>query len=78
MNLFVIHWPLPGRDLYVDTWRAFIELREQGLARSIGVSNFTPVHIERLFDETGVTPAVNQISRFRAAEAAAAPGRRPG
>jgi 2,5-diketo-D-gluconate reductase A len=61
VDLFLIHWPLPARDLYVDTWRAFIQLREQGLVRSIGVSNFTPAQIERLFSETGVTPAVNQI-----------------
>jgi 2,5-diketo-D-gluconate reductase A len=45
----------------VDSWRAFIALREQGLVRSIGVSNFTPAHVERLFEETGVAPAVNQI-----------------
>jgi 2,5-diketo-D-gluconate reductase A len=61
VDLFLIHWPLPARDLYVDTWRAFIELRERHLVRSIGVSNFTPAQIERLFEETGVTPVVNQI-----------------
>jgi 2,5-diketo-D-gluconate reductase A len=61
VDLFLIHWPLPARDLYVDTWRALIALREQGLVRSIGVSNFTPAQTERLFAETGVTPAVNQI-----------------
>jgi 2,5-diketo-D-gluconate reductase A len=61
VGLFLIHWPLPARDLYVDTWRAFIALREQGLVRSIGVSNFTPAQTERLFQETGVGPVVNQI-----------------
>lgn len=61
VDLFLIHWPLPGRDLYTDTWRAFIHLRDQGLARSIGVSNFTPTQIRRLADETGVLPVVNQI-----------------
>jgi diketogulonate reductase-like aldo/keto reductase len=61
VDLFLIHWPLPGRDLYVDTWRAFIHLQEQGLARSIGVSNFTPPQIERLVAETGVWPALNQV-----------------
>ncbi len=61
VDLFLIHWPLPGRDLYVDTWRAFVHLRDQGLVRSIGVSNFTPPQIERLVAETGVRPAVNQI-----------------
>jgi len=54
-------WPVPQHDRYVDTWRAFIELQEEGLARSIGVSNFQPAHLHRLIDETGVTPAVNQI-----------------
>jgi 2,5-diketo-D-gluconate reductase A len=61
VDLFLIHWPLPARDLYVDTWRAFIALHERGLVRSIGVSNFTPTHIERLVDETGMSPVVNQI-----------------
>ena len=56
-----MHWPLPRLDLYVDSWKAMIDLREAGLARSIGVSNFTPAQLGRLFDETGVMPAVNQI-----------------
>ena len=61
IDLLLIHWPLPQRDEFVSTWRTFIELRERGLARSIGVSNFTPRHLERLIAETGVTPAVNQV-----------------
>ena len=61
VDLYLIHWPLPGLDRYVASWRAFVELRERGLARSIGVSNFTPAHIERIERETGVLPAVNQI-----------------
>ncbi len=61
VDLVLIHWPLPGRDLYVDTWRTFERLQEQGLARSIGVSNFKPAHLERLARETTVVPAVNQI-----------------
>ena len=61
VDLLLIHWPLPQRDEFVSTWRTFIELRERGLARSIGVSNFTPRHLERLIAETGVTPAVNQV-----------------
>lgn len=61
LDLYLIHWPLPMRDLYVDTWRAFIRLREEGRIRSIGVSNFQPAHIDRLLSETGVLPAVNQI-----------------
>jgi 2,5-diketo-D-gluconate reductase A len=61
VDLLLIHWPLPARDEYVSTWRTFIELRDRGLARSIGVSNFTGAHLKRLVDETGVVPAVNQI-----------------
>jgi 2,5-diketo-D-gluconate reductase A len=61
VDLYLIHWPLPRIDKYVDTWRAMIQLREQGLVRSIGVSNFTPAYIERLVEQTGVAPAVNQI-----------------
>lgn len=61
VDLYLIHWPLPKVDRFVDTWRAMIELRERGLARSIGVSNFTRGHLERLIAETGVTPAVNQV-----------------
>jgi 2,5-diketo-D-gluconate reductase A len=61
VDLYLIHWPVPSRDRYVETWRAFIELKEEGLARAIGVSNFQPEHLARIVDETGVTPAVNQI-----------------
>lgn len=61
LDLYLIHWPLPMRDLYVDTWRAFVRLRDEGRIRSIGVSNFQPAHIARLQAETGVLPAVNQI-----------------
>jgi 2,5-diketo-D-gluconate reductase A len=61
VDLFLIHWPLPQVDLYVQTWRAFAELRETGRARSIGVSNFTVEYLQRLIDETGVVPVLNQI-----------------
>lgn len=61
VDLYLIHWPLPRVDLYVDTWRALIRLREDGLVRSIGVSNFTAEQLARLEEETGVLPAVNQI-----------------
>jgi diketogulonate reductase-like aldo/keto reductase len=61
VDLYLIHWPLPRVDKYVDSWRAMIKLREEGLVRSIGVSNFTAEHIERLEKETGVLPSVNQI-----------------
>ncbi len=61
VDLYLIHWPVPKHDRYVDTWRAFVELQAEGLVRAIGVSNFQPAHLERLIEETGVTPAVNQI-----------------
>ncbi|MGW7518194.1 aldo/keto reductase [Streptomyces sp. NPDC054796] len=61
VDLYLIHWPLPARDLYVDTWRAFEKIYEEGRAKSIGVSNFQPAHLQRLFDESGIVPAVNQI-----------------
>jgi len=61
VDLYLIHWPVPAHDRYVDTWRALIELREEGLVRSIGVSNFTERHLERVIAETGVTPVVNQV-----------------
>ena len=61
LDLFLIHWPVPSTDRYVDTWRALIRLRDEGRVRSIGVSNFHPHHIERLVAETGETPVVNQV-----------------
>lgn len=61
VDLYLIHWPVPAADRYVDAWRALIRLREAGLTRSIGVSNFTSEHLERVIGETGVTPAVNQV-----------------
>jgi len=61
VDMYLIHWPTPKRDLFVDTWKAFIRLRDEGRIRSIGVSNFQPVHLERLVKETGVVPVVNQI-----------------
>lgn len=61
VDLLLIHWPLPARDQYVSTWRTFEQLHADGLARAIGVSNFTPAHLERLAAETSVVPAVNQI-----------------
>ncbi|MGW2462072.1 aldo/keto reductase [Streptomyces sp. NPDC001761] len=61
VDLYLIHWPNPRVDKYVEAWRAMIRLREDGLVRSIGVSNFTPEHITRLEKETGVLPSVNQI-----------------
>jgi diketogulonate reductase-like aldo/keto reductase len=61
VDLYLVHWPLPRLDKYVDSWRAMIRLREEGLVRSIGVSNFTEAHLRRLVDETGVVPALNQV-----------------
>lgn len=61
VDLYLIHWPQPKKARYVETWRALIEIRDSGRARSIGVSNFTAEYLQRLIDETGVTPAVNQI-----------------
>jgi 2,5-diketo-D-gluconate reductase A len=61
LDLCLIHWPCAARNLYVDTWRALVFLRDQGAISSIGVSNFNAVQIDRLTDETGVTPVLNQI-----------------
>ena len=61
LDLYLIHWPVPIVDRYVETWRAMIRLRDEGRIASIGVSNFDEDHIQRLIDETGETPCVNQI-----------------
>ncbi|HET7476091.1 MAG TPA: aldo/keto reductase [Dermatophilaceae bacterium] len=61
VDLLLIHWPQPWRDRYVDTWRTFERLLEDGRTRAIGVSNFKPAHLDRLVSETGTVPAVNQI-----------------
>ncbi|WP_375588261.1 aldo/keto reductase [Hoeflea alexandrii] len=61
LDLVLIHWPVPSQDLYVETWKAMIEMRNEGLMRSIGVSNFNADHLARLIAETGETPVLNQI-----------------
>lgn len=61
LDLLLIHWPLPRLEKYVDTWRALVQLQKDGRVRSIGVSNFTPEHLTKIADATGVTPAVNQV-----------------
>lgn len=61
VELYLIHWPVPAWDRYVETWQALVELHRDGRARSIGVSNFQIPHLERIIEETGVVPAVNQI-----------------
>jgi 2,5-diketo-D-gluconate reductase A len=61
VDLYLIHWPAPVLDRYIDSWRALIRLAEEGRARSIGVSNFMIEHLRRIIAETGVTPVLNQI-----------------
>ncbi|MFJ1901225.1 aldo/keto reductase [Streptomyces sp. NPDC088115] len=61
VDLYLIHWPVPAKDAYVDTYRAFEKIYADGRARAIGVSNFLPEHLERLLGETSVVPALNQI-----------------
>ncbi|MDF0512444.1 aldo/keto reductase [Agromyces sp. H3Y2-19a] len=61
LDLYLVHWPTPERDRYVDTWRALERLYAEGRVRAIGVSNFEPAHLERLIAETDVVPAVNQV-----------------
>lgn len=61
VNLYLIHWPVPAKDAYVDTYRAFEKIYADGRAKAIGVSNFLPEHLERLLGETSVVPALNQI-----------------
>jgi 2,5-diketo-D-gluconate reductase A len=61
VDLYLIHWPVPSQDRYVETWKALVELQQEGLTRAIGVSNFQPAHLRRIIDETGVTPAINQV-----------------
>lgn len=61
VDLYLIHWPSPHRGKYVETWKALVRLKEEGRARSVGVSNFMPEHLDRIVGETGVAPALNQI-----------------
>jgi 2,5-diketo-D-gluconate reductase A len=61
LDLLLIHWPNPDQDRYVDAWQGLIALREAGVVRAIGTSNFKPTHLQRLIDETGVAPEVNQV-----------------
>ncbi|QEA59774.1 aldo/keto reductase [Leuconostoc koreense] len=60
LDLYLIHWPLPKRDHYVEAWQALIEAQRRGLVRSIGVSNFEKEHLDKIISATGITPAVNQ------------------
>lgn len=61
IDMFLIHWPLPAVGDFVETWKALQEMYESGRVKAIGVSNFQAPHLQRLFDETGMVPAVNQI-----------------
>ena len=61
LDLYLIHWPAPQQDGYVDAWRAMLDLQREGRVRSVGVCNFQVPHLQRLLDETGVLPSVNQI-----------------
>jgi 2,5-diketo-D-gluconate reductase A len=61
LDLYLVHWPVPEHNAFVDTFKAFAHLRDQGRVSSIGVSNFAPEHLRTLIDATGIVPAVNQI-----------------
>jgi 2,5-diketo-D-gluconate reductase A len=61
VDLYLIHWPMPWQDRYVDAWRGLLRLLADGRVRAIGTSNFKPAHLDRLYAETGVFPDVNQI-----------------
>ncbi|MEU4294220.1 aldo/keto reductase [Kribbella sp. NPDC026596] len=61
LDLYLIHWPTPARDLYADSWRALEKLYADGRVRAIGVSNFQPEHLDRLAQTSGITPALNQV-----------------
>ncbi|MER7850216.1 aldo/keto reductase [Kitasatospora sp. NPDC096077] len=61
VDLYLIHWPTPARDLYADSWRAIERLATEGRIRAAGVSNFQPAHLQRLQDTGDLVPAVNQV-----------------
>ncbi|WP_029287419.1 aldo/keto reductase [Cellulomonas sp. HZM] len=60
-DLYLIHWPCPARDLYTETWRSLLELRSEGAVRSAGVSNFQRSHLDRVIDDSGEVPVLNQV-----------------
>jgi 2,5-diketo-D-gluconate reductase A len=61
VDLYLLHWPFVEQDLFVESWKALVRLQQEGRVKSIGVSNFTMDHLERIIHDTGVVPAVNQI-----------------
>lgn len=63
VDLYLVHWPCPKNDLYVETWEQFGELRESGRTRSVGVCNFLPEHLDRIISATGLVPSVNQVEQ---------------
>lgn len=63
-DIYLLHWPNPKENLYVEAWQAMIEAKKRGLIRSIGVCNFLPHHLERIIRETGVTPSINQVELY--------------
>jgi len=74
VDLYLIHWPKPSQNAYVEAWKALVKLKEEGRVKSVGVSNFTVAHLKRIIDATGVVPSVNQIElhpRFQQKELAA-------
>jgi 2,5-diketo-D-gluconate reductase A len=79
VDLYLIHWPAPAQDQYLETWETLIELREEGRTRSIGVSNFQIDHLQRVIDASGVVPVLNQVElhpRLQLAELRAFHGER--
>jgi 2,5-diketo-D-gluconate reductase A len=74
IDLFLIHWPLPAQDRYVEAFRGLVRLLEDGKVRAIGGSNFKPAHLTRVIEETGHVPDVNQIELLRSARAGSHPG----
>ena len=74
VDLYLIHWPKPRQNAYLEAWKALVKLKEEGRAKSVGVSNFTVSHLRQIIDATGVVPSVNQIElhpRFQQKELAA-------
>ncbi|MCG6123033.1 MAG: aldo/keto reductase, partial [Microvirga sp.] len=61
LDIYLIHWPNPKTDLYVEAWQALVDAQKRGLIRTIGVCNFLPEHLDRIIEATGVTPAINQV-----------------
>lgn len=61
LDVYFIHWPCPEHDAYVDTWKAMLDAQSEGLVTSLGVSNFQPEHMQRLYEETAVLPVLNQV-----------------